>query len=175
MFAVPPMHLLYPQSLLIKLKGDVVVVLASLIWCKPWHPVPSVSAHLQLTLLREGLTRPKASLWQQQASTSADLSGPLPAVWGPVGWLQWRQVQRPKLDGGETSGADGPSFVLRHRNSTLGGHTTDSRPTDPMSPREKANTPTSGSSTSHLSTAECPLQTGVSLQHTNTHGFIYLV
>ncbi|KAG7222191.1 hypothetical protein INR49_016589 [Caranx melampygus] len=69
-------------------------------------------------------------------------------------------VQHLKLDGGETSGAEGPAFVLRHRTSNLIEHTTDSTPTDPMSPREKGDTSTSGSSTSHLSTAECPSHNG---------------
>lgn len=58
-----------------------------------------------------------------------------------------------KLDEGETSGAEGPAFVLRHRN--LNSHTT-----DPMSPRE---TPNTGPSTSHLSTSECSSHNGVSI------------
>lgn len=58
-----------------------------------------------------------------------------------------------KLDEGETSGAEGPAFVLRHRN--LNSHTA-----DPMSPRE---TPNTGPSTSHLSTSECSSHNGVSI------------
>ncbi|TNN39215.1 hypothetical protein EYF80_050624 [Liparis tanakae] len=59
------------------------------------------------------------------------------------GFSPWRLVQRFKLDGGETSGAEGPAFVLRHRTSNLIEHTTDGAPTNPTSPREKADTPTS--------------------------------
>ncbi|CAB1419035.1 unnamed protein product [Pleuronectes platessa] len=72
----------------------------------------------------------------------------------------WGLVQRLKLDGGETSGAEGPAFVLRHRTSNLVQHTTDTTPTDPVSPRVKEDTPTSGSSTSPLITTECPSNNG---------------
>lgn len=101
------------------------------------------------------------SSWFKQQYSLSFLSNP--------SWVrssfQRRPVQRLKLDGGETSGAEGPAFVLRHRTSNLIEHTTDSPPTNPMSPREKGDTSTSGSSTSHLSTAECPSHNGVSIQH----------
>ncbi|KAF3859156.1 hypothetical protein F7725_021555 [Dissostichus mawsoni] len=64
---------------------------------------------------------------------------------------------RVKLDGGETSGAEGPAegpaFVLRHRNLNAVEQTTDGT-------REKADTPSTGFPTCHLSTAECPSHTG---------------
>lgn len=85
----------------------------------------------------------------------------------------WRSVQRFKLDGGETSGAEGPAFVLRHRTSNLTAqHTAECTPADPMSPREEGDSPTSGSSTSHLSTAECPSHSGVSMSLTHTHSHV---
>lgn len=104
---------------------------------------------------------------------------PLSLLFG-ASWVRssfcWGLVQRFKLDGGETCGPEGPAFVLRHRTSNLLEHTSDSAPTDPMSPREKEDTPTSGSSASHLSTAGCPSHNGVSSsKHTHTHAFIWLV
>lgn len=103
-------------------------------------------------------------LTNQISSTSASLSA---ARWVHLS-LRWRPVQHFKLDGGEKSGAEGPTFVLRHRTSNLiAQHTTESTPTGPMSPREKADLPTSGSSTSHLSTAECPSHSGVSIARTH--------
>ncbi|CAL8277072.1 unnamed protein product [Gadus morhua 'NCC'] len=61
-----------------------------------------------------------------------------------------------KLDGGEVTEGEGPAFVLRHRTSTLAERTTNDAPTDPMSPRDAEDTPTSGCSTNHLSATECP-------------------
>ncbi|XP_076016185.1 adiponectin receptor protein 2-like [Genypterus blacodes] len=60
-------------------------------------------------------------------------------------------VQRLKLDGGEASGAEGSAFVLRHRTSHLLEQTAEKTQTDPVSPREKGDTSTSGSSAAHLS------------------------
>ncbi|KAG7258331.1 hypothetical protein CRUP_023666, partial [Coryphaenoides rupestris] len=61
-----------------------------------------------------------------------------------------------KLDGGEASGGEGPAFVLRHRTSNLAERTTNGAHTDPVSLRAAEDTPTSGSSTNHLSATECP-------------------
>lgn len=74
-------------------------------------------------------------------------------------------VRQYKLDGGETSGADGPTFVLRHRTSNVIEASTNCTSSHPMSPRDKEETPTSGSSTSHLSAAESPAHNGVSVWH----------
>lgn len=82
--------------------------------------------------------------------------------------LEEGPVQLFKLDGGETRGAEGPAFVLRHRTLNLTEHTTESTPTDPMSMQGKGDTPNSGPSTSHLSTSGCSSHNGVSVQHTLT-------
>ncbi|KAM3588128.1 uncharacterized protein V6R79_022069 [Siganus canaliculatus] len=73
-----------------------------------------------------------------------------------------RSVRPFKLDGGETSAAEGPAFVLRHRTSNL----IDRRPADGVqpedhtSPREKGETSTSGPSASSIRTSECPAHNG---------------
>lgn len=91
--------------------------------------------------------------------------------WDPSCFQIKKAVQPLKLDEEETVRAgrpdEGPAFVLRHRNSNLTENATNCSPAGPMSPQEKNTPNTSGSSTSHLSTAECPSHHGVSTGHTH--------
>lgn len=116
----------------------------------PWPHLTSASTHPQQVSL--GLRRPSS------------VQSPALSVGGDP-------VQLFKLDGGETRGPEGPAFVLRHRTLNVAEqHTAESAAADPMSPQSKGDAPTSGPSTSHLSTSGCTSHNGVSTQRTQLVG-----